>query len=761
MYIRSLFRDLELAGSLDSDTSVDWGTAFPFGSKVDVTVHSTKEYGILCDFKKHPDVVGLIAEGQFAASQAKKLKEGARISATILDISRKDGIVDLSALEDVQKALARKKKGAPMAEDDRVEATVLQVKPDDGYAIVALPEKQTPAIGYVCLADFNAPAIAPASGIPAVGDKLNARVVSMPSADTGGRLVLVPVDAGRKAKANGKANGKASSIARKALPERGAQVDIKVDAVHTLHADVTITSTPGDDHGGHEDHEGDHHDDHHHKGKLHITQMDCDISSIAPGSVLKAYVVGLADLKAKKKAPTVHVSVHPPSERKSRTLEWKNVQVGQTLTGFVQEVKNENIWITYSPFVKGRSFIPDSCATLEECNAAASTYTVGKRVRTKVLSINPDKHAMDVCVIDDNGGDGDGDGTVAPRTFAAGTLACGFVAGTSGAGITVKLAFDSVGLVNLTDIYPVAVDNALTHARKLKGTFVKAAIITTKTSKKSPMISLSLRASAGAVSGIPPDGSLSGSKHANALVPKPNIKLADLSPGAAVSGYVKAAGKMGVFVTLGRDLEARIKLRQLQDEFVEDPLAAYPPGTFVQGRVVAIRDGKIDVSLRTRKTNANVDAYNEGQIVKGTVKRIEKFGVFVSIADSPLTGMAHVSELCDGFVQDITRLFKVGQEVQARIVHVDTENGKLSLGLKPSYFELGDEGDGDDGDDGDAVMGVAESDDDDDLDQALLLAGARNDSDGSGDSDASETSDDSADSSDDSEEDLDEALLKR
>jgi len=116
--------------------------------------------------------------------------------------------------------------------------------------------------------------------------------------------------------------------------------------------------------------------------------------------------------------------------------------------------------------------------------------------------------------------------------------------------------------------------------------------------------------------------------------------------------------------------------------------------------------------------------------------------------------MAHVSELCDGFVQDITRLFKVGQEVQARIVNVDTENGKLSLGLKPSYFELGDE---DDGDDRDAVMGVAESDDDDDLDQALLLAGARNDSGGSGDSDASETSEDSSDS----EEDLDEALLKR
>ncbi len=734
MYVRSLFQDLELAGRLDSDTSVDWATAFrPFGSKVDVTVHSVKEYGILCDFKKYPDVVGLVAEGQFTESQSEKLTEGAKVAVTILDVSRKDGIVDLSALDQVRSALKRKSKGVDEVTDGEVVAvTVLQVKADDGYAIVALPENKKPPVGFVCLADFNQRTIRECT----IGTKLKARVVATPSATTGDRLVLVPADLSRAA--TRKTSAKAVGGTRKELPERGTQVDIRVDAVHSLHADVTLQED-GEPLA---------------KGKLHISQIapwsppsskpsrvsSSPMSSIMPGSVHRAFVIGLTDLKGKK-APTVHVSLQRPSD--APAVEWKTISVGDTLNGYVQDVKNENIWITFSPFVKGRCFIPDCAATLEDCDEASSAYPVGTPVATKVVSVNHDKHAMDVVLLDGKHGDG-------TRSFAAGTLACGYVTGASGNGVAVKLAWDTVGRVNLTDIYSVAVRNALSPAEALKGTFVKVAVVSTKATKTNPSISLSLRLSAGAISTL--DESKCGTLP-SALVPKPSIKLAELSPGTAVSGYVKVAGKMGVFITLGRDLEARIKLRQLQDEFVEDPLASYPPGTFVQGHIVSINNGKIDVSLRTRKTNTNVDGYREGQIVQGTVKRIEKFGVFISIADSTLTGMAHVSELCDGFVQDIEKLFKVGQEVQARVINVDKENGKLSLGLKPSYFELGDEGDEDDDQN---MLDADGQDSDDDLDQALLAA--RGDAMSSGDDGPGDSGDD--ESNDESDEvDLDELLV--
>ena len=122
-------------------------------------------------------------------------------------------------------------------------------------------------------------------------------------------------------------------------------------------------------------------------------------------------------------------------------------------------------------------------------------------------------------------------------------------------------------------------------------------------------------------------------------------------------------------------------------------------------------------------------------------------------ANSTLTGMAHVSELCDGFVQDIDKLFKVGQEVQARVINVDKENGKLSLGLKPSYFELGDEGDEDDDQN---MLDADGQDSDDDLDQALLAA--RGDAMSSGDDGPGDSGDD--ESNDESDEvDLDLLLV--
>lgn len=66
------------------------------------------------------------------------------------------------------------------------------------------------------------------------------------------------------------------------------------------------------------------------------------------------------------------------------------------------------------------------------------------------------------------------------------------------------------------------------------------------------------------------------------------------------------------------------------------------------------------MSLKTR-TVTLLEDMSEGQIVRGTVKRVEKFGVFVRIKDSPITGMAHISEVADEHVTDLSELFKAGQ----------------------------------------------------------------------------------------------------
>ena len=55
-----------------------------------------------------------------------------------------------------------------------------------------------------------------------------------------------------------------------------------------------------------------------------------------------------------------------------------------------------------------------------------------------------------------------------------------------------------------------------------------------------------------------------------------------------VNGYVKSTSKAGVFVTIGRGVEARVKLGQLSTSFVDDPAAAFPPGKLVKGKILSV-----------------------------------------------------------------------------------------------------------------------------------------------------------------------------
>eukprot|EP00889_Picochlorum_renovo_P001991 jgi/Picre1/29021/NNA_004415.t1 len=377
--------------------------------------------------------------------------------------------------------------------------------------------------------------------------------------------------------------------------KRGTEVDIKIDSVHATHADVTLEESNL-------------------KGTIHISQVqannaddtsDNPLRKLEPGSTHKGFVIGMAGGKPTKPG-LVHISLTSPNP-----VTWKTISKDDTLTGYVHGIKNENIVIAYSPFVKGRAFIPDQIESLPECKTASSTFKTGMRVKTRVLSVDPKKHSLEVSIEhDDMPVDRE-------NRFKPGTLAVGYI-------------------TKANSIHRVPNRNKY---------------------------SASLRSSSGAVSDID-EGTLDVID--GALIPNPSLKAKDLSVGSAVSGYVKSAGKMGVFVSLGRAVEARIKLRQLQDDFVEDPEASYPPGLFVQGTVMTIQNGNIDITLRKRKTTVALKD-SLGQIVNGVVKRIEKFGVFVSIKDSPVTGLAHVSELSDGYVQDVFKLFSVGQDVKARV----------------------------------------------------------------------------------------------
>lgn len=70
--------------------------------------------------------------------------------------------------------------------------------------------------------------------------------------------------------------------------------------------------------------------------------------------------------------------------------------------------------------------------------------------------------------------------------------------------------------------------------------------------------------------------------------------------------------------------------------------------------------------------------YEVGQEIEGKVTGIANFGLFVSL-DS-IEGLVHISEVSWDHVDDLNKLFKVGQSVKAKVVKID--DGKVSLSIK-------------------------------------------------------------------------------
>ncbi len=70
----------------------------------------------------------------------------------------------------------------------------------------------------------------------------------------------------------------------------------------------------------------------------------------------------------------------------------------------------------------------------------------------------------------------------------------------------------------------------------------------------------------------------------------------------------------------------------------------------------------------------------KGQILKGKVSGITKFGAFIEL-ESGETGLVHISEVADTFVKDVHEFLSVDDEVKVMILNVD-DSGKIGLSIK-------------------------------------------------------------------------------
>ena len=86
-------------------------------------------------------------------------------------------------------------------------------------------------------------------------------------------------------------------------------------------------------------------------------------------------------------------------------------------------------------------------------------------------------------------------------------------------------------------------------------------------------------------------------------------------------------------------------------------------------------------ALQENPLKAKLEAYNVGDVVKGTVVKILSFGAILDIGNG-VEGLLHIKEASQTFIKNIYEVAKVGQELEVKIIAIDLENLKISFSLK-------------------------------------------------------------------------------
>jgi len=173
------------------------------------------------------------------------------------------------------------------------------------------------------------------------------------------------------------------------------------------------------------------------------------------------------------------------------------------------------------------------------------------------------------------------------------------------------------------------------------------------------------------------------------LTPDPWHTVAEKYPvGSRVQGKVISLMDYGAFVELESGIEGLIHISEMSwTRKVSHPSKILEVGQQVEVVVLNVDPGHRRISLGLKQIMANPweaakDTYPVGTIVKGPVRNITDFGIFVGIEEG-IDGLVHISDLhWTKKIKHPSELYKKGDIVEAKVLGVNVENERFSLGVK-------------------------------------------------------------------------------
>jgi len=158
--------------------------------------------------------------------------------------------------------------------------------------------------------------------------------------------------------------------------------------------------------------------------------------------------------------------------------------------------------------------------------------------------------------------------------------------------------------------------------------------------------------------------------------------------GSKIKGKIVNILPYGVFVELEKGIEGLIHVSEISwTKRINNPSEMFAIGDTVETQVLSVdkESRRISLSLKQLEANPWLEAdsrYPVGTKVSGKIRGFTDYGTFVEL-DSNLEGMVHVSDI--SWMKRVAHpqdLLKKGQKVDVVILSVDSQNRRISLGIK-------------------------------------------------------------------------------
>ena len=158
--------------------------------------------------------------------------------------------------------------------------------------------------------------------------------------------------------------------------------------------------------------------------------------------------------------------------------------------------------------------------------------------------------------------------------------------------------------------------------------------------------------------------------------------------GDTVSGKVSSLTDYGAFIDLGNNIEGLVHMSELSwtNKNIH-PSKVLQNGMDVNVVVLGIDQDKRRISLGYKQLQPNpwkqfAETHNVGDVITGPIKNTTEFGLFVALTPE-LDGMVHISDLSwNKLDEEELKKFVRGQEVTAKILDINPEKERVTLGIK-------------------------------------------------------------------------------